>query len=184
MIAWLVLVKTQLLCLQDISGEGSSRAAQGWLNENQEVFTPDLTEGSNPDLYMDAWEGEAGLEASGDENVEECGEEFDDARSTLSRQRLSPVAEVSPEAVSISSMESLEQRNCVDLESELNAVMSQLGNMTDELTEVEVSVLESKQTKMTETVTITSVSEARQEDESRKNSTETSETSFEGITLQ
>lgn len=146
------------------------------------MFTPDLTTSSIPDtdMYMDASEREGGLQASGDESEggEEYGEEFDDAHSTVALSHLqcrglSPVAEVSPEAVSVASSESLDN-NYLDLESELNTALSRLNTLTDELTEVEVSVLESMQTKITETVTITSVPEARQGDESRKNSTESS----------
>lgn len=166
------------------AGGGRDVHPQGMqYEEDQELLTPDLTVSSNADtdMYMDASEGEAEMEASGDESGEEG---FDEAHSTLhldishlQGRELSPVAEVSPEAVSIGSTESLD-RNCVDLESELNIALSQLSNLTVELAEVEQSIVGSRQTKITETVTITSVPNARQEgDGSRKSS---SETAFEG----
>lgn len=154
-------------------------------DEEQEMVTPDLTVSSvpGPDVYTEASEGDT--QASGDESGgEEYGEEFDDAHSTLSvlhlqGRELSPVAEVSPEAISRGSTESL-NRNCVDLESELNTALSQLNTLTNELNEVEVeeSILESRQTKMTETVTFESVPEAMEEDQRNKNS---SGSSYEGI---
>lgn len=98
---------------------------------------------------------------------EEEEEEFDDAHSSVGMVRgLSPVVEVSPEAASLGSSESLD-KNCGVLESELDTALSRLSTLTDELMEVEESIVESRQTKQTETVTITS----------RK---ESSDNSFEG----
>jgi hypothetical protein len=139
-------------------------------DEDQEMFTPDLTVPDAEVVFVDASDG-TGDESGG----EEFGEEFDDAHSTLSvahGRGLSPVAEVSPEQI-LGSSESL-NRNTEDLESELNTALSRLSTLTNELTEVEVSVLESRQTTTTETVTFASVPEAWQ---SRKNS---SGSSYEG----
>lgn len=116
---------------------------------------------------------------SGSESLEEQlpteEEEFDDAHSTLGRGRgLSPVAEVSPEAASMGSTESL-NKNCGVLESELDTALSRLSTLTDELTEVEESIEGSRQTKLTETVTIKS---APQGNGTRKSS---SDNSFEGV---
>lgn len=120
-------------------------------------------------MYMDASEGEG--ELSREESEEEyvakyddpdhdaCSSLHSDASRTVARG-LSPVVEVSPEVASIGSTESLE-KTCVDLESELNTAMSRLSSLTGELAQVEESVLESRQTKLTETVMITSVPEAR-----------------------
>ena len=123
------------------------------------MVTPELTVSSipDPDIYMDASEGDT--QASGDESGGEVyGEGFDDAHLTLSASRLqgrelSPVAEVSPEVLSMGSTPESTNRNCVDLESELNTALSRLSTLTNELTEVEESVFESRQTMIPETVT-------------------------------
>ena len=108
-----------------------------------------------------------------DEEEEEEEEEFGDASSALLQtglqfRGLSPVAEVSPEVASTGSSESLDKHT--NIESELNMALSRLSTLTDELNEVEQSVLESRQIKVTETVTI----------ENRKNSLAKSDDSFEG----
>ncbi len=72
---------------------------------------------------------------------------------------LSPVPEVSPELGSAGSTESLNKSQT--LEMELNVALSRLNSLTNELTEVEVSVLETRQTKVTETVTTAAFPEAR-----------------------
>lgn len=135
------------------------------------MLTPDtatVSSNGDTDLYQDASEGEGHL--SGEESESDYGEQYDDANSGLSPQvvcrGLSPVVEVSPEVVSIGSAESLEgevSAGVEDLESELNSAMSKLTVLTSELDQVSVeeSVLESRQTKYTETVTIASVPEAR-----------------------
>lgn len=148
--------------------------------EYEQLLTPDLPASSNPDtdMYMDASDGETDHAVSGDESAyEEEEEEFDDAPSHLHPQQLvcrglSPVVEMSPEATSTGSTEALD-KNCADLEEELNTALSRLTTLTGELAEVEV--LESRQTKITETVTITSCPIDTRE--MRKTSTDSS---FEG----
>ena len=147
------------------------------MEDDDLLFTPDPTVASNPDTerYTDASEGDLEV-LSGSESPEEHlltteEEEFDDAHSTLGMGRgLSPVAEVSPEAGSMDSTESL-NKNCGVLESELDTALSRLSTLTDELTEVEESIVESTQTKLTETVTLT-------QNGARKDS---SNSSFEGL---
>lgn len=70
------------------------------------------------------------------------------------------MAEVSPEVASVSSMESLE--NHKDIEADLNTALSHLSTLTNELNEVE-SILESRQTKITETVIIATMPEKTDE---------------------
>lgn len=110
-------------------------------------------------------------------------ERFDDAQPdfpylqpvNLMCRGLSPLIEVSSELASAESTESL--RNCADLETELNAALSRLSDMTCELEEAEEAVIESHQTKVTETVTLQRAPEA----DSVSASAETTGYSFEGL---
>lgn len=130
-------------------------------------MTPDPTVGSNADTdpYIDASEGEPDYQT-------DDGEEFDDARTTLPPDSpppvcgrgLSPVAEVSPEVASVSSMESLENHR--DIEADLNTALSHLSTLTNELNEVEESILESRQTKITETVIIATMEKTDERNDS------------------
>lgn len=169
-------------CVHLLQGDwsGMQDSARGdMLHEDYEhLLTPDPTASSNPDtdMYMDASDGESDRPVSGDESAYEEEEEgeFDDATSHLHPQRvmcrgLSPVVEMSPEVTCHGSTEVLD-RNCEDLEEELNTALSRLTTLTGELAEVEV--LESRQIKITETVTITTDAK-----EMRKTSTDSS---FEG----
>ena len=171
--------------LQDDYSSGMQDNARGDMlhEEYEHLLTPDPTASSNPDtdMYMDASDGESDLAVSGDESAyeeEEEEAEFDDAPSHLNPQHLtcrglSPVVEMSPEVTHHGSTEALD-RNCVDLEEELNTALTRLTTLTGEL--AEVKVLESRQTKITETVTIASC--PTDTEEMRKTSTDSS---FEGI---
>ncbi len=96
--------------------------------------------------------------------LEESDEEedrFSDAQLELpyphpaNMQRgLSPLIEVSPELGSAASTESL--RNCADLETELNAALSRLSDVTNELEEAEEAVIGARQVRVTETVSLES----------------------------
>lgn len=146
-------------------------------DDSELLVTPDLiTVSSNADTELLAESG--GEEVSGDESGEDYGEKFDDDRSMVHpdlHRGLSPVVEVSPELASVGSAESLD-KNTGDLESELDTALTRLTTLTDELTEVEEAVLESRQTNVKEIVTM-SPEVIPGESDSRKNS---SETSFEG----
>ena len=119
------------------------------MDDHDLLIAPDpTTVASNVDTdrYTDVSEGPL----SGSESAEEClplleegeEEEFDDAHSTLGIVRgLSPVAEVSPQAGM--------------LESELDTALFRLSTLTDELTEVEESIVKSKQTKLSLTPKLT-----------------------------
>lgn len=130
--------------------------------EESLLVTPDLMTSRSPPDSDQYTEGEVSPQSSQDDEEED---EFDDAHSNLHLELpvcrgLSPVAEVSPELASMGSNESV--NNSKEL-AELNTAMSRLSSLTSELIEVEDTVLESRQTKVTETVTITSLPETKPE---------------------
>lgn len=143
-----------------------------------------------PDSACSSPDSEQYTEASEGETIPEDEEEdeYSDTHSALhpglhqQRRGLSPVAEVSPEAASAA--ESIESVD--NLELELNTALSQLSDLKDELV-LEESLLESQQTRITETVTLrTSAPKTLQEEEeaaARRTSTD-KESLFEGKTSQ
>lgn len=171
---------------------GNSSGEQGNRDVWRELVTPDPISSHNLDTYSYN-EGEVDQVSPDEYDSGDEPPQFDDAHLNLPYvdsvmppcRGLSPVAEVSSELASAESTESI--RNCQDLETELNAALSRLNSMTNELEEVEEAVLESQQTKVTETVTIgASLPTSKRESggsesgNSRKQSTEKTDSSYEG----
>ena len=95
------------------------------------------------------------VESDSEENLDDSRLNIPYGESVVPRCRgLSPLVEVTSEVASPESFESI--RNCEDLETELNAALSHLSNMTSELEDAEEAIVEARQTKITETVTIKS----------------------------
>ena len=120
--------------------------------DSDTLSTPDSPVSQDTDHYTEASEGESTQQHSEDE--------FNDTHSgsplVICRQ-LSPVVEISPELGSADSVEGV--NDCQALESELNSALTVLDTLRSELIAVEESVVEQRQTKITETVTIAQIPE-------------------------
>lgn len=137
---------------------GSRASTQGdWEVWDELLVTPDPISSNSLD---NTYEGLVEQQVFQDD--EDDDSQFDDAQMNLPFmdsvmppcRGLSPLVEVSSEMASseLASADSIESiKSCHDLETELNVAMSRLSTISDELEE---AVLESRQTTITETVTI------------------------------
>ena len=146
---------------RDIEARNSDERQGGQEVWNELQVTPEPFSGYSLGTYEGEMEQQV-FQDEDDDDDDEDEAQFDDAHMNLPYvdsvmppyRGLSPVVEVSSELASseLASADSVESiRSCQDLKTELDVAMSRLSSISNELTE---AVLETRQTKVTETVTV------------------------------